>query len=100
MIIVEKLLFDPNLHHPQVVISEAGLKADHPGSCLQYVYAKVNNVSWQNGRHYWEVTLNAPNRNVSFIHKLSIKERFGNFLRLLCIDGCCHIFMGFKKTFR
>ncbi len=76
MVVVEKLLFDPNLHHPQVVISEGGLKANHPGTCAKYLYAKVNNISWQNGRHYWEITLETPSRNTS----LTYQQNIGNIL--------------------
>ncbi len=67
MVVVEKLLFDPNLHHPQVTISEGGLKAHHPGGCAKLLYAKVCNTSWQNGRHYWEIILVAKAGNVSLI---------------------------------
>ncbi|CAF5072932.1 unnamed protein product, partial [Rotaria sp. Silwood1] len=35
-IIVEKLLFDSTLHHPQVVISEAGLLANHSDGCAKF----------------------------------------------------------------
>jgi hypothetical protein len=66
-IVVEKLLFDPDSHHPQVIISEAGLKADHPGDCVQYLYAKVHNTLWQNGRHYWEIIMDTANSNVPII---------------------------------
>ncbi|CAF3862872.1 unnamed protein product [Rotaria sordida] len=57
MIVVEKLLFDSTLHHPQVVISEDGLSANHGSGCVQFLYAKVKNVMWQNGWHYWEITI-------------------------------------------
>ncbi|CAF2544052.1 unnamed protein product [Rotaria sp. Silwood2] len=57
MIVVEKLLFDSTLHHPQVVISEAGLSANYGGGCTRLLYAKVNNAMWQNGCHYWEITI-------------------------------------------
>jgi hypothetical protein len=69
MIVVEKLLFDPTLHHPKVTISEAGLKADYSGTCAEYIYAKVNNVLWQNGCHYWEVTLGQANSKIFLVHK-------------------------------
>jgi hypothetical protein len=65
-IVVEKLVFDPNLHHPQVVISENGLKANYPGTCAQYLYAKVQNM-WQNGQHYWEIILDTKAGNISII---------------------------------
>lgn len=69
---VEKLLFDPALHHPQVMISEGGLKASYPGGCAKFLYAKVNNVSWQNGRHYWEITLERPDGNVPLVFERTI----------------------------
>src|SRR5690242_16717285 len=72
MIVVEKLLFDSNLHHPQVVISESGLKATHPHGCAKYIYAKVSNVAWQNERHYWEVILGTSGGNVSLIIERNI----------------------------
>ncbi|CAM2724539.1 unnamed protein product [Rotaria socialis] len=54
---VEKLLFDSYLHHPNVVISEAGLSARCITRCNKFMYAKVNNIIWQNGQHYWEIIL-------------------------------------------
>lgn len=75
MIVVEKLLFDPTLHHTQVVISEGGLKANHPGDCAKFLYAKVNNVLWTTGRHYWEIILEAEAGNIFFL-KLCICEHF------------------------
>jgi hypothetical protein len=68
VIVVEKLLFDLNLHHPQVIISENGLKAAHNDGCAKFLYAKINNPSWINGRHYWEVTLVTPAGTASFMH--------------------------------
>ena len=65
---VEKLLFDSTLHHPQVIISENGLKATYTGVCAKFLYAKISNVLWENGRHYWEVTLLTQVGNVSFVH--------------------------------
>ncbi|CAF3501606.1 unnamed protein product [Rotaria socialis] len=56
--VIENLRFHPTLHNPNVTISEAGLKAVTPASgCTRCMYAKVNDVSWQHGRHYWEITL-------------------------------------------
>jgi hypothetical protein len=66
-IVVEKLLFDPTLHHPQVIISEAGLKASRKGACAKLMYAKVNNVLWANGRHYWEITLETKAGNIPLV---------------------------------
>jgi len=68
VIVVEKLLFDLNLHHPQVIISENGLKATYSINCAKLLYAKINNPPWINGRHYWEVTLVTPAGTVSFMH--------------------------------
>lgn len=56
-IVVEKLVFDPTLHHPQVIITEGGLSANYGTGCAKFVYAKVSNVMWQTGQHYWEITL-------------------------------------------
>jgi hypothetical protein len=67
MIVVEKLLFDPTVHHPQVVISDGGLKVAYQGNCTKFIYAKVNNVLWANGRHYWEIILETKNCNVSLV---------------------------------
>jgi hypothetical protein len=55
--IITKLLFDSTSHHPAVTISDEGLKATYNGTCLQYVFAKARNASWQQGRHYWEIVL-------------------------------------------
>jgi hypothetical protein len=68
VIVVEKLFFDLNLHHPEVIISENGLKAAHNVGCIQFLYAKINNPAWINGRHYWEITLVTLAGNVSFAH--------------------------------
>ncbi len=67
MIVVEKLLFDPTLHHPHVIISEAGLKASNNAGCFRFMYAKVSNVLWANGRHYWEIILETKAGNIPFV---------------------------------
>jgi len=66
-IVVEKLLFDPTFHHPQVMISEAGLKASHNGGCAWLMYAKVSNILWANGRHYWEITFEGNGGNIHLV---------------------------------
>ncbi|CAF3578872.1 unnamed protein product [Adineta steineri] len=60
--IVEKLLFDPISHHPEVIICDQARKAVYNGAYATLLYAKVLNLPWYQGRHYWEVTLNEKNR--------------------------------------
>ena len=57
--IIETLQFDLAAHHPHVAISDHGTKASHGGSCQPFIYAKVADVVWGKGRHYWEIILEA-----------------------------------------
>ena len=63
----KKLLFDYTLHHPEVVISENGLKATFSSGCSTCVYAKVQNASWYNGQHYWEIIVETPSGKIIFV---------------------------------
>ena len=54
---VEKLKFDPILHHPQVIISSDGLTASKDSRCLRLVYVKATNIAWKQAQHYWEIIL-------------------------------------------
>ena len=72
-IVLEKLFFDSNQHHPKVVISDNGLKASHNIGCTKCLYAKVSNNSWQNGRHYWEIIMETT-KSTAFFFIITTKD--------------------------